>query len=442
MKPEMQRIKFFSGICLLMVFFSAAQAYPQTTFAKRVTDAGHPHATTQCKDGGYVSFTFWRRVWSPDKSEILVRKVNRSGGMVWEKKLRFNAFNAYVYPWGISQTTDGGYVLVGYPGTVVKLKPNGDLQWAKRFQAPLQDGVDFWNVSPLEHGGFIVNGFNLHAVDNSGWNWLKVPIFVKFNSQGKVVSASRFEHPQITENGYFSQKMVVAQDGGAFLTTTDVPDRVIVMRVDGLGNIVWNKDYEIRGFSFEIASTSDNGAMLAGSNWGTGQVVLLKLNSNGEIEWKERLAFKGYLDITNITQDADGGYLITGDNTVPGRTAKSFVFKADPAGKVVFARIFGGMSYSASIFSISGKGSLVFGSADDWIPELNAETMVLLKLDSTGIVPGCGLFSSMRLFRNPSGDMKISTPKITRSGYSLAVTSVAGKITSEPSRSQVSTECP
>jgi hypothetical protein len=370
--------------------------------------------------------------------------------MLWEKKLFFKG-QEITYLEKISQTADGGYVLVGAFGMIVKLSSKGEIEWAKSLQLTIskEDFIHFDNVSALHDGGFFLSGIYVHPEDNSGWNWRSAPIFVRINSSGKIVSASRFKHPEISGLNDYYQKMVATPDGGSFFARTGNSnhENVTVIRSDNKGKIVWTNRYEIRNFSFQtIASTSDNGAILAGVRADSGkQALLLKLNSNGQIDWKEAVTFDNRIGISHLTPDIAGGYLITGTMATDRHftTGGPFLLKTNPAGKIVLSTMFNGsgISYGTSIFSTPGNGLLLFGSYNDWIPGSKAETMLLLKMNSEGTVPGCRLFASIKSTSRPLGDVAITNLKIAPSKLSLSATAFQGSITSQPSSSEVATEC-
>jgi hypothetical protein len=98
-------------------------------------------------------------------------KVDSTGNVQWANDLLF-ATNAQPYsspatwPFDIQQTTDGGFVLVGYaiaPGEnynpwIAKLSSTGQLQWTHVFADPNSQYSAAYSVRQTADGGYIVGG--------------------------------------------------------------------------------------------------------------------------------------------------------------------------------------------------------------------------------------------------------------------------------------------
>ena len=84
------------------------------TFVRKVEGAGNFLATAQSADGGYVTVSY------VDETTVLVRKLKASGQKGWERRLDLHVDTSFLYSSarinGITQTTDGGFVLAGQVG--------------------------------------------------------------------------------------------------------------------------------------------------------------------------------------------------------------------------------------------------------------------------------------------------------------------------------------
>ena len=224
----------------------------------------------------------------------------------------------------MAATLDGGYVLVGSSysqdgdvpsnmgGTdimVVKLDENGEKKWVKTFGG---SGVEYaYSVVPLFDGSILVAG-------------------------------------------------VSSSNDGDFTNNIGSGDNVI-LKLDENGNLQWIKNYggsnierqgyliptSEGGFMFACSSESDDGDLT--SNKGGGDVWLVKLNSDYEIEWQQ--SYGGSLGdyIADIIQTSDGNYVALananskdGDIKNPKGGEDAWVFKINIAGDIVWERSLGG----------------------------------------------------------------------------------------------------
>src|SRR5215472_4620659 len=104
-------------------------------------------------------------------------KVHSTGKVQWVKDLLFaTSYSSPVtWPFDIQQTTDGGFVLVGYaeaPGAiynpwVAKLSSTGQLQWTHVFADPKSQYSAAYSVRQTADGGYLVGGEVSYVVTSS-----------------------------------------------------------------------------------------------------------------------------------------------------------------------------------------------------------------------------------------------------------------------------------
>ena len=194
-----------------------------------------------------------------------------------------------------------------------------------------------------------------------------------------------------------------------------------IVKMDPSGNIEWQK---CLGGSFDegassMQQTSDGGYVIAGgsiSNDGdvsgnhfnydyyygdtifTEDYWIVKLNSNGDLEWQKSLGGAGYDEASSIQQTTDGGFIVAGisnsnDGDVSGNHGLGdyWIVKLSPAGNIVWQKSLGGTGddWALSIKQTAGGGYIVAGSSssndgdvtghhgggnysDDWIVKLDS----------------------------------------------------------------------
>jgi hypothetical protein len=122
-------------------------------------------------------------------------KVGSTGKVQWANDLLFAATysSPKTWPFDIQQTTDGGFVLVGYadaPGEnynpwIAKLSATGQLQWTHVFVDPNSYYSAAYSVRQTADGGYMVGGEVSYVVTPS-YTESEITVF-KLNSTGTLV---------------------------------------------------------------------------------------------------------------------------------------------------------------------------------------------------------------------------------------------------------------
>jgi hypothetical protein len=288
-------------------------------------------------------------------------KVDSTGKVQWAKDLLFASSysSPATWPFDIQQTTDGGFVLVGYadaPGTnynpwIAKLSSTGQLQWTHVFVDPNSYYSSAYSVRQTADGGYIVGGEVTYTVTSS------------------------YTESEIT-----------------------------VLKLDSTGTLVWQRDYAagVDAYFQSLALTSDGGAIISGTvdtqtpTTYTSSVLLLKLDSTGNAQFARTILPSGDISDLNIAgaqQTADGGYAFAGyyfQNTV--YTERAWLVKTDSAGNVQWDKIYGpDVEYSDRYFysfqQTSDGGFIAAGSTNQFNDGDNSAWLV--KTDSNGNISSC-----------------------------------------------------
>jgi hypothetical protein len=190
----------------------------------------------QTKDGGYIIAGTTSSFGT--SSDFYLLKIDKFGNLKWSKTYGGNQDDeAYC----VQQTNDGGYIVVGYTGT-------------------LKDGFNVWLVKVDEAGG-------IH------WD--------KFYSAYRSRYNRAYCVQQTNDGGY-----IIVGDR-EFAGTTDA----WVFKVDKLGNIEWEKRFETPGFGGVdfVRETADGGYIIAGSfDWGNNlDAWVFKVDKLGTLQWSK-----------------------------------------------------------------------------------------------------------------------------------------------------------
>jgi hypothetical protein len=247
----------------------------------------------------------------------------------------------------IQETTDGGYIVAGWSSSndgdvsgniyfsdnywIVKLDVNGIIQWQRTFGGD-SGGGGTTSIQQTSDGGYIVAGF---YTDNGGDvtgnhgqfdYWIvKIDAFGILQWQkslGGSVEDYANSIQQTSDGGYIVAGQSNSNDGDVTGNHGE-PDYWIV-KLDPNGIIQWQKS--LGGSSWDQASaiqqTTDGGYLVTGSsssndgdvtgNHGDGDLWVVKLDLNGNIEWQKSYGGSGGEGAHSIQETSDGGYIVAG----------------------------------------------------------------------------------------------------------------------------------
>ncbi len=246
---------------------------------------------------------------------------------------------------GIIRTADRGWMLVGWAasndGDIVgnngtkdawlcKLDSNGVEEWSRCYGGSLEDRARY--VVQLPDGGYVFGGnakssdgdlsinqggedFWIAKVDALGnllWN---TPMGSSGDDRIYYVAAD-------WDGGFIGIGRNSANDGD--VTDNHGMEDLWIVKVDSLGNPVWNKS--LGGSNddggFRIESTADHGYFIAGmtkstdgdspGNYGVSDYWFIKLDSTLNFVWNDVIGGTRADHCNDILKADDGGYFLTG----------------------------------------------------------------------------------------------------------------------------------
>lgn len=182
-----------------------------------------------------------------------------------------------------------------------------------------------------------------------------------------------------------------------------------ILKIDEHGNIQWQKSLggDKKDVAYSIGITNDEGYIMAGatkssngdvaSNFGDLDFWVVKLTSEGNIQWEKSLGGSGKDEAKSIHQTTDGGYIVAGyTESSNGHISLNhgesdyWVVKLDTIGNIEWQKTYGGSNTDEanSIQQTADGGYIVAGStrSDDWDVENSHYKwdLWILKLDATG----------------------------------------------------------
>ncbi|MFI5172554.1 MAG: MopE-related protein [Chitinophagales bacterium] len=270
-------------------------------------------------------------------NDFWIVKLNNALEVEWDKTIGGSANDLLS---DIQQTTDGGYIIGGSSKSdaceyksenargdqdywVIKLNNSGDIEWDKTLGG---SGLDILNeVLPAADGGYLISGSSYSDISgdktennfsDSADIWM-----IKLNTIGEV-------EWQNTIGGGSEDRInsaIQIADGGFMLAGLSSSDA----SADKSENTV--------GYGYDI------------------DVWIIKLDSEGNIEWDNTIGGNGDDGAKSIYPTSDGGYLIgaysisdiSGDKTEGSvlHSTDYWVIKTDVMGNVIWDKTLGGGEY-------------------------------------------------------------------------------------------------
>jgi hypothetical protein len=360
--------------------------------------------------GNELSFT--------TKDVITIIWQKSFGGSEWEKAS------------SIRQTTDGGYIIAGetysddgdvsgFKGVVdcwiVKLTSSGELDWQKSLGGSSSEWA--YSIQQTTDGGYIMAGGSSSSEgdlsENKGSSdyWI-----VKLTSTGgidwqKSFGGSNNEWPhsirQTTDGGYIIAGTSISEDYDitGYIGWYDF----WILKLTSTGQLNWQKSFggTSGDYAYSVQQTTDGGYIIAGSSYSNDGDVsgnngdidywIVKLTSDGNLDWQKSLGGSSYDEALSVQQTKDGGYIIAGtsasyDGDITGSHGYRdyWIVKLTSDGNLDWQKSLGG-SYIENAFSIqqtTDGGYIVAGSSasddDDVSANKGNRDYWIVKLTATG----------------------------------------------------------
>jgi len=288
----------------------------------------------------------------------------------------------------IQQTLDGGFVIVGTgpdaggPINVllIRIDRAGNLIW-QRTLGGSYDSMGY-SVREVSTGGYIVCGQAFVGGDSNA-------LVIRTDAAGQVIWTKTFGG-----TGYQAAYSVLVNADGGFLfsgtaCTGDGQDEVcrpLVVKLDGDGNVVWQREYGGEpGVAWFADHTADGGYVLSGN--GAGGAFVVKLSSSGAQVWARTIAEPQR--VASARQKADGGYIACGTNCTGitdkhCATQQAVLVSLDASGRVLWTKTFGvdGYTIANSVIQTPDGGFVIFGGeSGGWGEEMG---FLFMRTDSSG----------------------------------------------------------
>ena len=191
--------------------------------------------------------------------------------------------------------------------------------------------------------------------------------FISLNAQwARTYGGKSYDYAhsfqQTSDGGY-----IIAGNTSSFNTGYD--DDIWILKLSSEGEIDWQKTYggSEREEAHSIQQTIDGGYIVAGYTYPFGaagrDIWFLKLSLDGDIEWQKTYGGSGSDSASSIQQTQDGGYVVAGEieSLEEDQWVRDFWFlKLSSNGDIEWQKTYvGDKSYSASFIQQTGDGGYI-----------------------------------------------------------------------------------
>ncbi len=286
--------------------------------------------------------------------------------------------NAADYAEEVQQTTDRGYIIVGYTISygagsydvyLIKTNSTGDTLWTRTYGGRGNDKG--YSVQKTTDGGYILAGYT-YSYGAGGCDIY----LIKTNSTGGSIWTCTYggsgndyaeSVKQTSDGGYIVAGYTNSYGAGSY--------DFYLIKTDSFGDTLWTRTYGGSGmeYSHSVQQTTDGGYIVAGwtNSYGAGQpdVYLIKTNSIGDTLWT-RIWGGNMPDYGHsVQQTTDGGYIVAGLTRSFGADRRNYyLIKTDSIGGALWTRTYGGdyQDYGYSAQQTTDGGYIFAGYTDSY----------------------------------------------------------------------------
>jgi hypothetical protein len=137
----------------------------------------------------------------------------------------------------------------------------------------------------------------------------------------------------------------------------------------GTPKVVWEKNFKAEGRAFDSGQqTADGGYILAGScrnvaDYSGNRIMLLaKTDSSGDLEWEKTYMEADRESVWEVRQTSDGGYILTGYQSVVSGRIGPFLMRTDTEGNLMWLEGYDidGKTSQATAVAETPEGGFIF----------------------------------------------------------------------------------
>ena len=253
------------------------------------------------------------------------------------------------------------------------------------------------SILQTENEDYLILGYN-SALGNSANNIS----LIRTDSDGNMIWEQDINLSQ-TDKAY---DFIITTDGnylivGQSTSSINGSSDILLLKTNSFGTVEWELHYgdDQDNIGQSVYQTYDGGFIVCGftvsPNTGYNYVYLLKINSEGVEEWSKSYGGEGHDYGYSVLQDTDGGYIIAGVSRSSGDSnGDGFLMKTDSDGNQLWSKTYGG-PLAEVIYDVdftSDGGFILAGHTNSY--GNGANDAFLIKVNSGGVEEWSQTFGS------------------------------------------------
>jgi len=319
-------IKIFFSLILIQFFTSFS--YPQepdTLWTKQYggDSIDVAYDIVELPDGGFavVGYTNSPPINIPPHTsyDIWLLRTDENGDTLWTRRY---GGNEQEYGYSIKETEDGGFIIAGTTNSfgaggfdyyVIRTDSVGDTLWTKTFGGVNDDYAR--SVDNTIDGGFVIAG------EEDAWPFDADARVIKLDTLGNIIWDKSIENNSEDERilsikSLSSGKFIAAGMNGC---NGYANCQAWLVYLDQIGDTLWTSILSefYNSQLYAVNSTTDNCIIATGlvlqTNGSYADLLLMKLDATGNVIWSKIIDYDNDSDIGySVQQTSDGGYIIAG----------------------------------------------------------------------------------------------------------------------------------
>jgi hypothetical protein len=270
---------------------------------------------------------------------ILHLKIDSEGNEIWSSINGHNPLNTYYYYLNNSFEDEFGNIFSisasedYYDYSVMKLDQFGNLIWIKDYG---DDNYIETATKIIKHDN---NSFSVLYNKKPNGGGGDVPYISKFDYDGNLLSYQNYGE---SVNANMATSMFKTSAGDLIIVGSSSQYNAFVTKIDESGNEVWAYNHTLPGmtsgfegwlYPLDVTEIQNGGYIITGRYSGWYRLFMLKIDSNGSLEWSKVL---NEFSFANSVKEVEGGKLIFTGGFYPNQNTneRAVLIKTDEFGNM------------------------------------------------------------------------------------------------------------
>lgn len=298
-------------------------------------------------------------------------KMDQDGQLLWSKQYGDSVSKVYVRDFALSP--HGGYMLTAEIDSmsvasclaIIRVDVNGTMMWSKKFRDPACFQWDAKVIRATTDGGYVMTGAKV------GNNYSMAVL--KTDSLGNIEWSHNYCIGPIKDRAYDIRELpdsgfVLCGKSYEYNPQNMAAEGIYVLRIDKHGNPLWGKGFgSSQAYPYCLRIAPDGGIVVTGFSYGAGfggvDVVLLKLDTAGTLQWMHQYGTSAYEIGLSCDILSNGNMVIAGAYSTPQSPQRGMLLLTDSAGNLLNTFEYPGASLISANYVLASPdgGALITG---------------------------------------------------------------------------------